>query len=245
MNRIGLLICAGVLIACTAFAGFVSPAFAALLHPAAVHIHALGGAGVDATSLAGLLIGMTTLGADKYRNFELGDINDYPCVATDIVYEGAAAGDNGSGYARPLVAADPFVGFCLQQCDNSAGSAGDKNVRLRIHGEIELTVGSAALTDVGKSVYASDDDTFTYTATGNSYIGRVVRYVSATRIVVAFDARRGSLGKNAVTTINYGSATNYLKGTAIPTVASTFSQQEVLNQTLVAAVNDILQKINN
>ncbi len=43
---------------------------------------------------------MTTLASDVQRPFELGTINEVPVIAGDIIYEGAAVGDNGSGYAR-------------------------------------------------------------------------------------------------------------------------------------------------
>lgn len=41
---------------------------------------------------------MTTLASDVQRPFELGTINEVPVIAGDIIYEGAAVGDNGSGY---------------------------------------------------------------------------------------------------------------------------------------------------
>jgi hypothetical protein len=132
---------------------------------------------------------MTTLAADKSRAYELGDIQELPVVATDIIYEGAAVGDNASGYARPLVAADPFLGFAESKVDNSAGAAGDKNVRVRVRGQIVLSVtGVTGVGDVGETVYASDDDTFTLTSTSNTAIGKVARYISGTAVVVAFEA---------------------------------------------------------
>lgn len=137
---------------------------------------------------------MTTLAVSKLREYELGDRNHLPVIAADIIYEGAAVGDNGSGYARPLVAADPFRGFAVTDCDNATGSAGDKRVEVRTKGRVQLAIGSLAITDVGKPVYASDDDTFTLTATSNSYIGRVIGFVSAGVGVVSFDAAKGSLG---------------------------------------------------
>ena len=73
---------------------------------------------------------MTTLAVNKPRVYELGDINEFPVIASDIIYEGAAVGDNGSGYARPLVAGDPFRGFAERNADNSAGNAGTINVRV-------------------------------------------------------------------------------------------------------------------
>lgn len=129
---------------------------------------------------------MSTLTVDTARDFELGTINELPVIANDIIYEGAAVGDNASGYMRPLVAGDPFRGFAESKVDNTGGSAGDKNVRLRIAGLVKLTIASIAITDVGKSVWASDDATFTLTQGSNSFIGNVYRYVTTNTCIVAF-----------------------------------------------------------
>ena len=132
---------------------------------------------------------MATLATDKQRPYELGDLNSLPMVATDIIYEGAAVGIvAASGNARPLTAGDAFAGFCIQNADNATGSAGDVRVQVKTHGEVQLPVANVAATDLGKPVYASDDDTFVLTATGNSYIGKVKRFVSTGVAVVAFDA---------------------------------------------------------
>lgn len=130
---------------------------------------------------------MTTLAADKVRTYELGDYNDLPMVAADIIYEGAAVGIvAGSGHARPLVAGDAFAGFADFKADNSAGAAAAINVRVRRQGSVVLPIGSLAATNIGAAVYASDDDTFTLTATSNTKIGTVVRFVSSGVGVVAF-----------------------------------------------------------
>ena len=131
---------------------------------------------------------MATLAQDKPRAFGVGDFNELPVIASDIIFEGAAVGDNGSGLARPLVAADPFLGFAKERCDNSGGAASARNVKLFERGKIELDVtGVASAADVGEAVYASDDDTFTLTSAGNSAIGKVARWVSGTRCVVYFE----------------------------------------------------------
>jgi len=130
---------------------------------------------------------MTTLSADEARPLELGTINELPVIASDIIYEGAVVGDNGSGYARPLQSGDPFRGFAERKADNSSGSAGDINVRVRTKGLIKLSVGSLAITDVGRPVYATDDDTFVLTGIGTR-IGYVYRYVSSGVGIVAYDA---------------------------------------------------------
>jgi hypothetical protein len=134
---------------------------------------------------------MTTLAVDKQRAFQIAEREDYPVVATDIIYAGAAVGENSSGYARPLAAGDPFLGFALRRADNAAGAAGAVNVEVQTRGRVVLPVtGATGVTDANHRplVYASDDDTFTLTASTNSIIGRVSRWVSAAVCVVEFDA---------------------------------------------------------
>ena len=133
---------------------------------------------------------MTTLAADQLRSYQLGDQEDYPVIADDIIYKGAAVGENGSGYSRPLQAGDPFQGFCIDQVDNAGGQAGDKNVRVLKKGNIRLTVaGATAITANDRvPVYASDDNTFTLTAGSNSLIGFVSRWDASTDVIVEFDA---------------------------------------------------------
>src|SRR5687768_863678 len=70
----------------------------------------------------GMVLGMTTLAANKQRAYELGPRNMLPVIAADIIYEGAAVGAvAGTGHARPLVAGDSFSGFAVAKADNSAG----------------------------------------------------------------------------------------------------------------------------
>lgn len=133
---------------------------------------------------------MTTLAAVALREFQLDSQEEYPVIATDIIYQGAAVGENGSGYARPLNAGDLFLGFAIATADNSAGAAGAVNVTVRTAGRIRLTVaGATAVTANDRPiVYASDDNTFTLTASTNSPIGRVQRWLASTDCIVEFNA---------------------------------------------------------
>lgn len=135
---------------------------------------------------------MATLAVDKWRKFEVNEdpvFNELPVIAADIIYRGAFVGDNGSGLARPLVAGDPFLGVAEEQCDNSAGAASAKNVKLRERARIEMAVtGAASAADVGEIVYASDDDTLTMTAGSNTPVGKIARWVSGTTCVVQLRA---------------------------------------------------------
>jgi hypothetical protein len=135
------------------------------------------------------LIGLTTLAADAARSYELGDLNDIPVIASDIIYEGAAVGAvKGTGHARPLAAGDKFAGFAETKADNSAGAAAAINVRVRKRGQVQLSVSGAVITDINQPVYATDDATFVFLPTGGVFIGFVKRFVSAGVAVVEFDA---------------------------------------------------------
>jgi len=73
---------------------------------------------------------MTTLAADTPRDYEIGDRNEFPVIASDIIYEGAAVGlVDATGHAQPLTSSDQFVGFAEKKADNSSGSAADINVQ--------------------------------------------------------------------------------------------------------------------
>lgn len=128
---------------------------------------------------------MAQLAANLQRTFVLGDEAEYP-ASTGAVYEGSAVGLT-SGYARQLVALDPFVGFAVRGCEASA-TAGTNTVTVKRKGRVVLTITGVTIADVGDAVYASDGNTFTLTSTGNTLIGKVARVVGTNTAEVAFDA---------------------------------------------------------
>lgn len=135
---------------------------------------------------------MTTLAADITRDQVLGDINEFPVIASDIIYEDAAVGlVDASGHARPLTSSDRFVGFAQRKADNSAGAAAAINAKTIAKGSKVLSVSGAVITDVGQPVFATDDDTFVFSPVGAVFIGIVRRFVSAGVVEVAFDALFG------------------------------------------------------
>lgn len=140
---------------------------------------------------------MATLAVDTPRVYHNGhghpDYNEIPIIASDTVYLGAAVGESStSGTGRPLVGADAFKGFCIEQCANEGGAASAKNIKLFASGKVELVVtGVDNANDEGSTVYASDDNTFTLTSsTGFTAIGKVERVLSATggKALVYFEA---------------------------------------------------------
>jgi len=177
-------------ICAAAFAAAAMVASVAHAHGALPDVVGLLGHFFSDSLVPGAALSMATLAVNKPRPYELGSIQEYPMVAADVIYEGAAVGENGAGFARPLVAGDPFLGFAESVVDNSLGAAGDRRVRVKRFGQVQIPVtGAAAITaNDGPVVYASDDDTFTLTAGANSPIGRVSRWVESGVCVVAFDA---------------------------------------------------------
>jgi hypothetical protein len=129
---------------------------------------------------------MTALTKDTNRVYELGNINELPVAAGEVIYQGAAIGCDASGYAKTLEYGDTFAGFSEENCDNAAGSDGAKNVRLRKRGSILLEISGITLADVNKVVYATDDNTFTLSSTNAVYIGKISRIDSSGLAVVDF-----------------------------------------------------------
>lgn len=135
---------------------------------------------------------MTTLSANKPRVYDAdGHKNTFPVIGAHTVYEGAAVGlVRASGYARRLTAVDAFAGFAEAKADNSAGAAAAINVDVIERGAIVLPVAGAVITDQVRKlpVYASDDDTFSFSPVGGVFVGFAIRFVSAGVMLVEFDA---------------------------------------------------------
>jgi len=133
------------------------------------------------------------LSVDTPMKITLGEFNSLPAAATAQPYEGSMCSIDGDGYVDALTAGAPFVGHAWEECDNSAGAAAAKNVKLRTgRYRAEVSVTGASLLAHGMPVYASDDATLTTdpgTDTApNSLVGVMVRYVSSGIAVVEFRA---------------------------------------------------------
>lgn len=130
------------------------------------------------------------LSADQPRNYaRRGDEAD-AAAQVDVAYAGGALTYDSNGDVGPLLTSENFAGFAVKQTDNSAGSAGDKTVRYLSEGLIELSVvGLNDAADLAAAVYATDDNTFTLTASGALQIGKVhqVTDASNTKALVKFE----------------------------------------------------------
>lgn len=94
------------------------------------------------------------------------------------------------GYVKKAAdtASEKFVGVAFETVDNSAGSDGDKTIRVWQTGTFEFAFnGTASQADVGKAVYASDNQTVALAATltNDVAVGFITEFVSASKVRVA------------------------------------------------------------
>ena len=127
---------------------------------------------------------------DHYIDQEL---RTYQVAASKHVYKGALVGLASSGYAQPLVAGDPFVGVAYEDVDNGSGSDGDLSVRVYTLGDFGLTLTGATIASLGRPVFASADDTLTFTGAGNSYVGVVQEVPTSNQIILRIDPQRAKI----------------------------------------------------
>lgn len=109
--------------------------------------------------------------------FSSQELLDLPMDDNVVIHKGALVGRNRStGYVRPLVAGDDFVGVAYRQADNTQAGHSAGAVDVRVYQSIDIVHAVAGLTqaDLGREVFASDDETLTLSPAGNSRVGRVV-----------------------------------------------------------------------
>lgn len=117
---------------------------------------------------------------DRYVDQELRAL---PVKASTHIYKGAFVG-LASGFARGLNAGDSFAGVAYEEADNSSGADGAISVRVYTEGDFEHTLASAARSNNGAAVYASDDNTLTLTSTNNSAVGNQVDVPATNKIIL-------------------------------------------------------------
>jgi len=124
---------------------------------------------------------------DHYVDQELRTLR---VKGSTTVYRGAMVGTTSpAGFARGLVAGDPFAGVAYEEVAN-AGADGARAVRVYTEGDFAHAVSGAVQADVGRPVFASADDTLTFVAAGNSYVGIVQDYISSGEVIIRIDPTR-------------------------------------------------------
>lgn len=118
----------------------------------------------------------------------LGNKEQYPVLADEVIFEGSMVSASTTGYAKNLAGGETFLGHSLLKKQDATGKVdGDESVQV-LTGVYSLEVGfsGAVITDVGSEIYASDNNTLTKTSSGNTLVGKIVRYVNANTVVVRF-----------------------------------------------------------
>lgn len=131
---------------------------------------------------------MTALTNDTNRVFEVNnDSNAVALAAGTKVFQGSLIGKTVTGYGRALEAGDTAMGFAKDNVDNTDGTDGEKIVEVKSMGKVSLFISGLTIADVGKDVYASDDNTFTLTSTNNSKVGKIIRFEKSDYAIVYFN----------------------------------------------------------
>jgi len=113
---------------------------------------------------------------------ESGDTVSHPVQASTTIYQGAIVCFDSSGYITTAAATSGYrpAGIAAEYCDNSSGSAGDKEVKVEKGFGVYYATASAVQSHVGVPVYATADDTFTVSSGNSGCFGVIDKVVSGT-----------------------------------------------------------------
>lgn len=130
----------------------------------------------------------------------------WPLAATvQNYFPGAMIGLNEAGYATKFddAASLKFLGVnagSVKVAVETGDSAGDNNVTVEKPRYITAAIASAALTDVGRLVYAAYDNAVQFaTGTYGNVVGRVVKRLSATLVLIDTWDTKGAARRLAAT----------------------------------------------
>ncbi len=118
-----------------------------------------------------------------------GDLITVPVDDGDTIYAGTLVMVNTAGFAvkGADTASNLFVGVAADTVNNASGADGDKKVAVYTEGTFEFAFsGTAAQADVGKSVYAVDNQTVALaaTTTNDVLVGKIVEFIDASTVRV-------------------------------------------------------------
>jgi uncharacterized membrane protein (DUF2068 family) len=104
----------------------------------------------------------------------LGRSYGYPVLANTKIFGGSAVGITANREAVPAahVSAVKLIGFAEQRADNTGGATGDQVVNIEKDVRL-IPLAGATVANIGATVYASADDTFTLTAGSLLAIGTI------------------------------------------------------------------------
>jgi hypothetical protein len=124
---------------------------------------------------------MTAATADRLVDkFVDEELRTFPVASGETIYQGAWVGLSVTGYAKAFVPGDLLVGYADEQKSiASTGSDGDEDVTVHVMGTVKHTLTGVAVTDIGRAVYASDDNTLAFIGHPDAFVGRVIAYLAS------------------------------------------------------------------
>lgn len=133
---------------------------------------------------------MPALNADRVTPWRAGEDFEFPVAASTLIYAGALVCINASNLATKGAVSTTLkcVGVAQARCDNSAGAASSKRVKVR-RGCFQFANSAAgdaiALADVGSDCFIVDDQTVAKTNGSNTRsVAGKVRAVDAAGVWV-------------------------------------------------------------
>lgn len=165
----------------------------------------------------------------------------YPVAAGVRIFAGGMVSLNAAGYAVPAsdTAGQRFVGVARAQIDNTGGADGAKMVEVYEDGVFQFAANGLAATDVGRPLFAVDDQTVQLATTHSVAVGVLDQFVSATSAWVAIHP---ALRRSAAAQADVSASDGAPAAGANPTKAEFDAVVALANETK-AVVNALLAKL--
>ena len=171
----------------------------------------------------------------------IGYIIDAQVGATEQIYVGSFVTlDTSDKYAAALVAGDSLYGISTQKVLGTASNGG-VTCAVLCEGVITHALSSVAVADIGKPVYATDDQTLTLTNDGtDTLIGRLVGVPATGTAIVKMTRPRPEATKCAITSFTAdmsfaGNSTTAADGIkAVATVINILNLEGMIEGTVAA-----------
>lgn len=107
------------------------------------------------------------------------EVRAYPVAAAVRIYRCALVGRDPGGYLKPFVPGDDFVGVAYEESDNTSGAAAAKTCRVYVQGDFDHALSGVTVADIGKAVFATDDDALSLLGHFDGFVGRVIAVPSS------------------------------------------------------------------
>lgn len=130
---------------------------------------------------------MTALTKSVAREEKESKLVAFPVAANAIIFRGAMVRINAAGYLQPCAteAGAVFAGTAREEVDATGLANGDCFLQIEIRNSFYVAAAGIVAGDMGKSVFAADDNTVALVDSGNlQEVGKIIEIVSATKVLV-------------------------------------------------------------